>query len=193
VVVTTLTVGVAMLQLIFAGLAHINDFNREIQGFASQRVVAVQLHAVIGYRDNGYRLFTPGSLSQKLHADFNLFNADKVAALNVLHQVFATLAITTLGLYSHIKLVANGFTNQGRLKTFNDVATAVQIGQRFLTCGCINHIAGGIFQGVVDLQHGIFSYLHWYYSVLSSQLTQITIGFSARLGHFEPGTETANI
>jgi hypothetical protein len=53
VVVTTLTVGVAMLQLIFAGLAHINDFNREIQGFASQRMVAVQLHAVIGYRDNG--------------------------------------------------------------------------------------------------------------------------------------------
>jgi hypothetical protein len=151
---------VTVLQFLFAGCAHVGHFDREVQGFTGQRMVAIDGHSCGIDVGHGDQLWPLPALCFELHARLDLFHATERIQRNHLDQLLVARSVTLLRGNRNIEPIANATTLQSLLQPRNDVACTMQI-RHWLACSrSVDHRAGGIGEGVMDTGNGVVGDLH---------------------------------
>lgn len=89
-------------------------------------------------------------LSHELHANLDIVDTAEGAAIDVLNQLVTNRTVAFFRFNGNLQAVANGFADQSIFQTGDDVAGTLQVRQRLLAIGAVQHVAFGIGQGVVD-------------------------------------------
>lgn len=150
----------AVIQLFLRGGAHFLDGDVEVQGFAGQRVVAVDRHGVAVHGRHGDDLHAAAGLGVELHADFNGVDAREHVTRHLLDQAGVLVAIAVGRGDADLQRVTGDLAGEGLFQARDDVLVAVQVGQGLATLGAVDDVTCVVGQGVVDQGDAVLRDLH---------------------------------
>ena len=154
------SVHMAVLDFFGAGLADFDDLHGEMQGFACERMIAVDGYLVafdLGDHDGDRAL---ACLRLELHADSEVGDAVEGATWNDLHEFVDVAAIPVFSGDIDVETVACHMSGHLALEAGNDIARTVQIGQRLAAFGTVDDLARIVGQGVVKGRNAALGNLH---------------------------------
>ena len=99
-------------------------------------------------------------LGVQLHPDLDVRNSFQCTPRDALHQRLVVLAIAVGGRNFHAQLVACGFALELTLQARNQIARAVQIGERLASRGTVECLTGVVAQRVMDQDDSVLGDLH---------------------------------
>src|SRR5690348_11601908 len=149
VIVPVRSVDVPMRQLFLRRLPYALDLDVEVEMLAGERMIAVESHHVALHVCDGHRSGACLRLRVQMHAWLNVLDAAQSATGNALHEALVVLAVAFRGRNPHADLVADVMTRQLPLQSRDDVAVAMQVGERLAGGGAVDDRARVVFQGVV--------------------------------------------
>src|SRR5690606_18283238 len=150
VVVATRAVHVTVRQLLGGGVAHVDHVDVEVQRLAGQRVVAVDRDLAILDLGDGDDLYARRGLGLETHPGLDLFDALEHFQRHFLGQRLVPLAVGFRGRYPHRHLFTRLLAFQRLFQAWDDVAGAMEIGERSAALGGIEDTAPIVSEGVVD-------------------------------------------
>jgi hypothetical protein len=150
VVVAAFTVDVAMRKFFVGRFAHVGDLDREVQGLARERVVAIDGHVVaLDLRDGDVdRPLVIATL--ELHARLQVFDALERGLRHDLDKLRVAHAVTLFRHHVDLELIAGLLAFQRLLEARDDMALAVDVSQRLATVGAVDDVALVVGQRVVE-------------------------------------------
>ncbi len=157
---TAFPVHVTVRFFFIGGVAYRDDFDGEEKILACQRMVAI--HGDGGFIDggDGDGHATLRRLSLELHAWLDVIDTLEGLARDLLHHEVMMFAIAFGGSNFDIEFIAGLFADQGVFQAGDDLADAMQIGQRRMACRAVNNLAVFISEGVMEADHAVFADLH---------------------------------
>ena len=157
---TTGAMHVTMRQLFFTGNAHIGHFDREMQGLAGQRMIAVDEHLAVldlGHRDIDLAL---RAAALELHTGLDIVDALERLARHFLHQLGVMHTVALLGRHVDAELITDRTTFHLLFQARHDLPAAMQIGQRLTPVGAVDDLTLVVGQRVMKGGNGILGNLH---------------------------------
>ena len=136
----------AVLDFLVGCIAHFDNFDGEMQGLASQRMVAIHSDFIAIDLGNDYGDGALAGLGLELHADSEVGDAVERRARHDLHEFVDIVAISVLRSDVDVETVTGDMSDHFTLQAWNDVAGAVQVDQRLATVGTVDHLARTVRQ-----------------------------------------------
>src|SRR5690348_2116104 len=152
-------VDVAVLEFFGGGVADVYHFDIEVQRLAGQGVVAVHSYVVALHVNDTDHVRAPVGFGAELHAGGDVDVAEAVAR-HVLDERLISNAVPVLRGDADVEGFAGRLAFESALEAGDDAADAVEIGERGLTFGGIQHGAAGVGQGVINRDDFLVSNLH---------------------------------
>ena len=152
-------VHVAVRQLFLGRGANFGDLDVEVQVLPGERVVAVDRHHVALDLRHGHRADAVRRLGVELHPHLEIADAFERAPRHALDQRLVVLAVGVGRGDFHAQLVAGGLAFELALQAGNQVAVAVQIGER-RALGGVELLAFVVSECVVDEDDRVLGNLH---------------------------------
>ncbi len=158
--IAAIAVHVTMHFFFIGGVTDSDDFDREEKVLAGQRMVAIDgdSRLIDGGHGDGHAALR--GLCLELHARFDVIDALKGFARNLLHHEVVMFAIAFGSGHFNIEFVAGLFADKSVFQARYDLADAMQIGQRRMTCRAINDLAVFIGESVMEADYAVFTDLH---------------------------------
>ena len=150
---------------------HITYRDLEVQVYTSQRVVGINLDELFAHFNYGHRTVAIIGICNKGIA-FRDFHAVEQFARNALHQVIIVFAIGFGGIHIQFEAVTDGAVIQRLFQTRNQKAGPMQVNQRLMAFGAVQHVAGLVRNGIVEGNNAQMAYFHVRFPVLAPRYHQ---------------------
>lgn len=158
--VTAGPVDVAMGEFFLRGIPDLTDGDVKVEIGACQRVVAIKRDLAVGEFGDGDNLRSFSAAGLELAADFELGHPFNLRPGDGKNFLAVMLAITFFGSNIHLKSIADDLAIKRLFQTRDDVPTAVNISERFMTFRGVDGLFLIVSESVVDEDDFAGSDLH---------------------------------
>jgi hypothetical protein len=150
------------LEVFFGSFANGDNFNGEVEVLASEFVVGIDDRGLFANGLDADRHRAIRSLGIEHHACFDVINTLENVQRNFLGHTFVVFTVAFSRDNDNVKLVANIVTDHSLFEARDDHVHALDVLERFATCGRIDDGTFVRLQGVVHLDDCFFCNFHKY-------------------------------
>ena len=150
---------------------HIAYRDLEVQVYTSQRVVGINLDELFAHFNYGHRTVAIIGIGDESIA-FGHFHAVKQLARYALHQLVVVFAIGFGGIHIQFEAVTDGAVIQRLFQARNQETGPMQVNQRLMAFGAVQHVAGLVRNGIVEGNNAQMAYFHVRFPVLAPRYHQ---------------------
>ena len=137
-VMSTRAMHVTVCQFFRSGITDRDDFDGEVQGFAGQRVVAVDMDGIAFDLGDDHAELSLRAMALELHPRLNVVHALECLARHLRHQLLLIQSIAFLRRDLDFEAIASAPTGQRMFQTIDDMARTMQITQWIAALGAID-------------------------------------------------------
>ena len=149
-----------------SGGTHITNSDAKVQIHTRQRVVGINLHKVFGHFDHSHRTVAIIGIGNE-GVTFGHFHAVKQFARDALHQIVLVFAVGFRSRDIQFETVTDLTVIQGFFQTRNQETGPMQVNQRLMAFGAVQHVAGLVRNGIVEGNNAQMAYFHVTFPVLA--------------------------
>jgi len=171
VAMTVRAVRVAVLDFFFGCVTNIEDFDREKERLACERVIAIEMNLIaVDLFDRENHSHAIAACGFKGHAFFELNAFWELSALDGHLEGWVDLAVAILRGNGDVFLVADLKACERALETWNDLLRAMKIAERILCVGFIQNLTCRVFETILEIYNfavlNVHNFRPFYFSCL---------------------------